>query len=51
MGILQAGVLEWVAILLQGIFPNQGSNLGLPHFRQILYCLSHKGIPKVIYWS
>ena len=27
--------------LLQGIFPTQGSNPGLPHFRQILYCLSH----------
>ena len=29
--------------LLQGIFPTQGSNLGLPHCRQILYQLSHKG--------
>ena len=29
--------------LLQGIFPIQGSNLGLPHCRRILYCLSHKG--------
>ena len=29
--------------LLQGIFPTQGSNLGLLHFRQILYCLSHQG--------
>ena len=29
--------------LLQGIFPNQGSNAGLPHCRQILYQLSHKG--------
>ena len=28
--------------LLQEIFPTQGSNLGLPHWRQILYCLSHK---------
>ena len=27
--------------LLQGIFPTQGSNPGLPHCRQILYCLSH----------
>ena len=31
--------------LLQGIFPIQGSNLGLLHFRQILYCLSHQGSP------
>ena len=29
--------------LLQGIFPTQGSNPGLPHCRQILYCLSHRG--------
>ena len=28
--------------LLQGIFPNQGSNPGLLHCRQILYQLSHK---------
>ena len=31
--------------LLQGIFPTQGSNPGLPHCRQILYQLSHKGSP------
>ena len=29
--------------LLQGIFPTQGSNPGLPHCRQILNQLSHKG--------
>ena len=29
--------------LPQGIFPTQGSNPGLPHCRQILYQLSHKG--------
>ena len=28
--------------LLQGIFPTQGSNLGLPCCRQILYHLSHQ---------
>ena len=27
--------------LLQQIFPTQGSNPGLPHCRQVLYCLSH----------
>jgi len=32
--------------LLQGIFPTQGSNPGLPHCRQILYQLSHGGSPK-----
>ena len=43
-GILQARILERVAIpLLQGIFPTQGSNPGLPHCRKILYQLSHKG--------
>ena len=29
--------------LLQGIFPTQGSNPGLPHCRQTLYRLSHQG--------
>ena len=29
--------------LLQGIFPTQESNLGLPHGRQCLYHLSHQG--------
>ena len=28
---------------LQGIFPTQGPNPGLPHCRQILYQLSHQG--------
>jgi len=31
--------------LLQGMFPTPGSNPGLPHCRQILYQLSHKGSP------
>ena len=31
--------------LLQRIFLTQGSNLGLPHSRQIPYCLSHQGSP------
>ena len=31
--------------LLQGIFPTQGSNPGLPHSRQMLYHLRHQGIP------
>ena len=31
--------------LLQGNFPMQGSNPGLLHFRQILYCLSHQESP------
>ena len=36
--------------LLQGIFLTQGSNTGLPHCRQILYQLSHKGSPGILDW-
>ena len=42
-GILQARILEWIAMPSsrdlpnQGIFPTQGSYLGLLHCRQILY--------------
>ena len=36
--------------LLQGIFPTQGSNPGLPHCRQILYQLSHWGSPRILEW-
>ena len=32
--------------LLQGIFPTQGSNPGLPHCRWILYQMSHRGSPR-----
>ena len=32
--------------LLQGIFPTQRLNLGLPHCRWILYQLSHQGSPQ-----
>ena len=50
-GILQAGILEWVALsLLQGIFPAQGSNAGLLHWGRILYRLSHKGSPRILEW-
>ena len=36
--------------LLQGIFQTQGSNPGLPHFRQILYQLSHQKNPRIREW-
>ena len=36
--------------LLQGIFPTQGSNPGLPHRRRILYQLSHKGSQRILEW-
>ena len=32
----------------QGIFPTQGLNPGLPHCRQILYQLSHRGSPRIL---
>ena len=31
--------------LLQGIFPTGTLNQGFPHYRQILYCLSHQEKP------
>ena len=31
--------------LLQGIFPTQGSNPGIPHCGRILYYLNHQGSP------
>ena len=36
--------------LLQGIFPTQGLNPGLPHCRRILYHLSHQGSPRILEW-
>ena len=36
--------------LLQGIFPNQGLNPGLPLCRWILYHLSHQGSPRILVW-
>ena len=34
--------------LLQGIFPTQGWNPGLPHYRWILYHLRHQGSPRTL---
>ena len=36
--------------LLQGIFPTQGLNPGLPHYRRILYQMIHKGSPRILEW-
>ena len=36
------------SLSLQGIFPPQGLNSGLPHCRQILYCLSHQQSPRIL---
>ena len=46
-GILQARILEWVAISSpRGSSLTQGPNPGLPHRRQIPYHLSHQESPK-----
>ena len=37
--------------LLQGIFPTQRPNPGLPHCRLILYQLSHRGSPSILEWE
>ena len=48
-GILQGRVLEWVAISFsRGFSRPRDMNLGLPHCRQMLYLLSHQGIPKLV---
>ena len=39
MGFFQTKILEQVTISYSWIFLTQGSNLGLLHCRQILYCL------------
>ena len=45
-GIFQAIVLEWIAISFsRGSSWPRGSNPGLPHCRQKLYCLSHQRSP------
>ena len=51
LGFLQARVL-WVGChsFLQGIFPTQGSNPGLLHYRRLLYQLSHQGSPGILEW-
>ena len=36
--------------LLQGIFPTQGLNPGLPHCRRFLYQLGHNGSPRILEW-
>ena len=46
-GIVQANILKWVDISFsRGYSLTQGSNLGLPHYSQILYCLNHQRSPK-----
>ena len=48
-GIFQARV--GCHSLPQGIFPTQGSNPSLLHYRQILYYLNHQGSPHIQFIS
>ena len=36
--------------LLQRIFPTQGLNPSLPHYRWIIYHVSHQGSPRTLEW-
>ena len=49
-GILQLETRVGSLSLLQGIFPTQVSNPGLPHCRKVFYQLSHKGSPRMLEW-
>ena len=44
---MQSMEFSRLEFLLQGIFPTQELNPGLPHCRWILYCLSHQRIPYI----
>ena len=46
MGILQATKLEWVVMPSSGELPNSGIEPRSPHFKKILYHLSHQGSPR-----
>ena len=43
MGFPRQEYWSGLPALLQGIFPTQESNPGVPHCRWILYCLSRQG--------
>ena len=49
-GILQARILEWVAFPFCWGSSQPRLNASLPHCRQILYQLSHKGSPRILEW-
>ena len=51
-GILQARILEWVAVpFFRGSSqPRDRTNPGLPHCRWILYQLSQQGSPRILEW-
>ena len=48
-GILQARILEWVALLLQGIFPTHGWNVCFQNWQADSLPLSPQGITKYMH--
>ena len=51
MGILQARILEWVAMPSSTGSSQPGIEPSLPHCRWILYHLSHQGSPWILVWA
>ena len=50
-GTLQARILEWVAIpFSRESFQPRDRTQVLPHYRMILYPLSHRGSPGILKW-
>ena len=50
-GILQVRILKWIAFpFSRESSEPRDQNSGLPHWRQILYQLSHKGSPRILEW-
>ena len=49
-GILQARILEWVAVPSLGDLPNPGIRPRSLALQVILYQLSHKGSPRIMEW-
>ena len=50
MGFFRQEYRTGLHALLQGIFPTQGSNPGLAHFRWIYYHLSHEESLRILEW-
>ena len=49
-GILQARILEWVAIPSPGDLPNPGVKPRSPTLQADFYQLSHRGSPRILEW-
>ena len=50
MGILQARILEWVAMPSSRGSSQPRDQTQVPHCRRILYHLSHQGSPRILEW-